>query len=449
MRFNKPRFAAITILFFICLAGSRTCAKDTVSEGPEGIRWYESLDVQLGGHARLRGTVSWPDDDSVYQLIGTDPYYDGNAELRTTLRVLLKNLAYVEAHYETVALGGDTRRRTSALRSFFSDFGVIRSVGPTPLDDDRRLLDLTKTFHQTDSSVWYHRLDRLSFTWQPRWGTVRIGRQAITWGNGLIFNPMDLFNPFAPTDIERDYKIGDDMVLCEIPLGMLSSMQLLCVSRRNPATGAATGDQSSAAAKLHLAAGTTEFDFMASRHYEDYVIGMGSTGYVKNAAWRCDATWTFLKGKDSLGGFLSLVANMDYSWLWRSKNVYGLVECYYSGVGESHGDYAEGLRDPFLSERLARGELFSLGRFYATGTIGIELHPLFNTYCTIINNLSDPSGIMQPRAVWDITTNMEITCGANILYGAKDTEFGGFTLPGTDYLLKAAHSAYVWVSYYF
>ena len=40
----------------------------------------------------------------------------------------------------------------------------------------------------------------------PRWGVVCVGRQAVTWGNGLIFNPMDLFNPFSPVDIERDYK---------------------------------------------------------------------------------------------------------------------------------------------------------------------------------------------------------------------------------------------------
>ena len=42
---------------------------------------------------------------------------------------------------------------------------------------------------------------------------------------------------------------------------------------------------------------------MGTRHYEDYVVGIGSTGYLKDAAWRCDATWTFLKGKDNLGGF--------------------------------------------------------------------------------------------------------------------------------------------------
>ena len=58
----------------------------------------------------------------------------------------------------------------------------------------------------------YHRLDRLSVTFQPYWGTLQIGRQALTWGNGFLFNPMDLFNPFSPTQIDREYKPGDDMV---------------------------------------------------------------------------------------------------------------------------------------------------------------------------------------------------------------------------------------------
>jgi hypothetical protein len=54
----------------------------------------------------------------------------------------------------------------------------------------------------------FHPAYRLALGIQPNWGLIRIGHQAVTWGNGLLFNPMDLFNPFSPSDIERDYKIG-------------------------------------------------------------------------------------------------------------------------------------------------------------------------------------------------------------------------------------------------
>jgi hypothetical protein len=113
----------------------------------------------------------------------------------------------------------------------------------------------------------------LNFTFKPSWGSVRIGRQAITWGNGLIFNPMDLFNPFPPADIQRDYKVGDDMALAQVALPYSADLQLLYVVRRDPDTNNVEADRNSLAGLLHFSAGTTEFDVMATRHFDDYVVG--------------------------------------------------------------------------------------------------------------------------------------------------------------------------------
>jgi len=79
----------------------------------------------------------------------------------------------------------------------------------------------------------------------------------------------------------------------------------------------------------------------------------------------------------------------------------------------------------------------------------LELHPLFQVFFTAINNVEDPSGILQPYATWDITQNMQLTGGLRVSYGAKGTEFGGFTLPGTDIRSKSPDNAYLWLIYYF
>jgi hypothetical protein len=281
------------------------------------------------------------------------------------------------------------------------------------------------------------------------WGSVRVGRQAITWGNGFIFNPMDLFNPFPPTAIDRDYKVGDDMINAQFAFPKIGDMQLLYVARRDPDDRDVKTNQASLAGKAHVAWGTTEFDIMMSKHFEDWVIGGGSVGYLGDAAWRMDATWTFLDddGGNGRGDYLSLVANIDYSWTWWQKNLYGFIEYYYNGLGEN--DYARALLNPKISERLARGELFVLGQNYLSGTLQIEPHPLVNVYFTVINNIEDPSGILQPRATWDITQSMRITGGLNIFYGAKDTEFGGSTVPGTGLRSKSPDNAYLWLIYYF
>ncbi|NIO16971.1 MAG: hypothetical protein GTN70_08225, partial [Deltaproteobacteria bacterium] len=293
----------------------------------------------------------------------------------------------------------------------------------------------------------YHRLDRLFLGLQPGWGSLRIGRQAVTWGNGLIFNPFDLVNPFSPTDIERDYKVGDDMLNARFPAGSRGELQLLYVQRRDPSTGDPVWPQSSLAGKLHFPRGTTELDLMAAKHYRDTVVGIGSTGYLGDAAWRVDGTWTFLRENRGNDDYLSLVANVDYSWVWGEKNFYGFLEIYLNGLGDRR--YAEAVLDPDIRERLERGELFVLGRAYLSGHVMVELHPLFNLFLTVINNLDDPSGIVQPRAVWDLAEDVQVTVGGNVAYGERGTEFGGFDLAGSGLFTEPSDSAYVWITYYF
>jgi hypothetical protein len=114
-------------------------------------------------------------------------------------------------------------------------------------------------------------LDRLYLALNQDWGSVRVGRQAITWGNGFIFNPMDLFNPFPPTATDRDYKVGDDMINAQFASPRIGDMQLLYVVRRDPDDRDVKTSQASLAGKAHFARGTTEFDIMMSKHFEDCV----------------------------------------------------------------------------------------------------------------------------------------------------------------------------------
>ncbi len=269
----------------------------------------------------------------------------------------------------------------------------------------------------------------------------------MTWGNGLLFNPMDLVNPFSPTDIERDYKIGDDMVNVSIATDSLGELQFLYLPRRDPATRDLTWNESSLAGKLHLLRGTNELDVMAAKHFRDAVVGAGSTGYLGDAAWRLDATLTFPGEGTRRSHYLSLVANIDYSWDFWGKNWYGFIELYYNGLGNDR--YALALADPAIAGRLDRGDLFVLGRTYLSGHVRVELHPLFNLFLTAINNIEDPSGILQPRAMWDVAEDVQVTVGGNVAYGEKGTEFGGFEVAGTGLFTGPPDSAFLWLTYFF
>ncbi len=260
---------------------------------------------------------------------------------------------------------------------------------------------------------------------------------------------MDLFNPFAPTQIDRDYKVGDDMAAAQIAVPNLGDFQSLYVPRRDPDDNDVKWDQSALAAKLHFAAATTEFDVMMAKNYDDLVGGIGMAGYLGGATWRLDATWTYVNEDNNQGqdDFFSAVANIDYSWIWGMKNFYGFIEYYYNGLGRD--DYQKAIVDPEIIERLQRGNLFVLGKNFLSSQLQVELHPLFNVYFTSINNVDDPSGVLQPRAIWDVQQNLQLTLGANIFWGAKGTEYGGFDIPGTNLRSKTPDNVYLWLSYYY
>lgn len=409
-------------------------------------RYLGDIEAEWGGYVKCRGIVSKPDDESFYRFVGTETSYDGSVEGRLKNRLYLGPVLYLDTHYEMVLTGGDRRRKERKLERLFAGLFKEGSIVPD-VEDDRRLMDLTKVISDDNDFILYHRLDRFSLTLQKQRCVFRLGRQAVTWGNGFLFNPMDLFNPFAPTDIEREYKVGDDMASVHYSLGRSSDLQFLYVPRRDPSTGGLESKESSLAGKVHFGKNTTEFDIMAARHFEDDVLGMGASGYLADAAWRLDATWTFLDEKSDESDFLSLTANIDYSWAWWKKNFYGFVEVFYNGLGDD--TYFDTLVDEDVAERLDRGELFTLGRIYMAGHMRMEIHPLVNLFVTVITNCDDPSGIFQPRLTWDVTQDLQFTCGGNIFFGKEDTEYGGLRIASTDILIKSPESAYLWFAYYF
>lgn len=433
-----PAFSATVILALLLISPVSLFATQPANR---------QMKSQWGGYARLQGSVAWPDDQSIFSPVGTGPYYDHQGEFRFKDKLFFSKWGYLEAHYEVLLSGGDTRRRSKKLERLYPNLFPNGIVRDSPASDERRLMDLTDNIHKSDSSVVTHRLDRLSVTLQPEWSTIRIGRQALTWGNGLMFNPMDLFNPFSPTDILRYYKVGDDMATVQVPLSQVGDFQFLYVSRRDPVTHDVEWDQSSLAGKLHFAAGTNEFDLMCAEHYDDNVLGFGAVGYIGDAAWRFNATYTFLKDDAGRDSFPALVANLDYSWAWWDKNFYGALEFYFNGLGDN--DYTQGITNPKIAERLNRGEMFTIGRTYLGGMVQAELHPLFTVKINVINNMADPSGILQPRAIWDITQDLQLVFGANVYYGGRGTEYGGFKLARTDLLNKPANSVFVWLSYFY
>jgi hypothetical protein len=344
------------------------------------------------------------------------------------------------AHLETVAVAGDSPRLLRDPR--LGDFGAAFVGLPAP-DHRRAWLDLDRTVSSTDARLLFLRLDRLSVGYTGDRLVLRLGRQALTWGDGLVFQVLDLFNPFPPNAADTEYKPGTDMLSGQWLFASGDDLQVLVVPRRGSDGGPLAASESSLALKWHHFGGGRELQLLAARHFGDTVLGAGLTGDLAGGVWRLDATWTRL---DVGNPVVSAVANLDHSWVWRGKNLYAFVEMYRNGFGSSRLDPGLPALEAALVDRLERGELFSVGRDELAAGVRLEVTPLTSLEPTLIANLRDASGLALVRLRRDLSDDLRLDVGLQLPWGGRGTEYGGVaTLPSPSEERYLAPGRWLWV----
>ncbi|MCK5311321.1 MAG: hypothetical protein KAJ62_04390 [Desulfobacteraceae bacterium] len=406
-----------------------------------------NIEATVGGQLKLSFFGTDFRNDSIHSEYKDDTWFDAGSNLRIKSRVFFNDNLSFDCHYLFTSSIGDSMESAEYFSENYPGTLIAQLFQRKFDDDTTKALDLSSKIRDEDNYFLYYRLDRFNLSLEGSLGRITIGRQAVTWGNGLVFNPMDVFNPFSPYDTERDYKKGDDMVYVETFFEKGDDLQFLYVPRRDLEDKNIKFSKSSIGAKYHLLLNDMEFDFMIARHYEDALAGIGCVSTIGNAVWRGDLIYTFAGG-DMEDDFLSLVINIDYSWAWFKKNFYGLIEYYYSGLG-ADGNYSEVYTDYDLSTRISRGEIYGFGKNYLSSSISIELSPLLNFNFTAIANLSDPSYLIQPGITWNAAQNFEIAIGANFAIGGKDDEYGQVGIPLSTKKMDYSSNLFLWVTMFF
>lgn len=369
---------------------------------------------EIGGHLKYRFQAAGYPSDSLYNSLIGDRALDHALAFRTNF-----GLRYVDwdanAAYQLQGLYGDVFELTKMLP------GNGRLPGGLT-NDDFRLFDLTHVITESDRGAILHRLDRLSVGYTASQGVVRFGRQAISWGNGLIYNPMDFFNPFDPVAIDQEYKTGDDMLYGQWLQDNGNDLQAVWVIRRD-IRGEVSSDVDSIAVKYHGFLSDLEYDLLVSDHFDDLIFGAGAGYDLARGVLQGDIMLTRTGTETVFSG----VANYTYSWTWWNRNLSGVFEFFHNGFGQPNGEYSSDqlATNPDLVERIARGELFTLGRDYVALSAMIEWTPLWLMTPNLFVNLSDGSALFQVVSQHDIAQEWQILAALGIPVGARGTEFGG------------------------
>ena len=366
-----------------------------------------SLTFRLKGFA---STADLPATDFSRSYLGSRRE-DGAVDLRTMLQHEVGNWSFELAHTALVQYGKGL---------FLGQMGGEQIV----VSDDLRLMNLTEGLNEGSRHRSLHRLDRLNARWRSDRWAVTVGRQAVSWGSGIVFQPLDPFNPFAPTAVDRDYKAGDDLILVERLFDNGHDAQLLHVFRRD-AQDSVSSEVASTAAKWHGYAGSVEFELIAAQHYDTEFFGVSGRIPVGPAVLRSDIAMRRGIGQSQQNedwGVLGIV-NIDVAFPWRDRTVYAFAEYFHNDFGLTE------LPSPLtsvpldLQAGLARGEFFNLMRDYVAVGGSFEWHPLLTQQLTVITNLHDSSSLLQMQFAYDVGQNQNMQLGWIGSTGGTGDEF--------------------------
>ena len=333
---------------------------------------------------------------------------DQLTDFRLDLRLLFKHSSgpiRIEFDPTLTWTGGDAVQ-------LFSAVGL--PIDQLPGNDSARYFDWSDVLASDDQNRLLARIDRLSVTYrQPNW-SIQIGRQAISWGNGLVFQPLDLFSPFAPTTIDREFKPGVDSVLFESLVGNSNELQVLWIGRQADTAGPSPHTK---ALKWQTQLGDLSLDLIVAEHIGDEFAAFSLSLPVAGSLLRletsrmCDDTTCTLSG----------LANLDYMISVGPTLLYMFGELYHNGFGLKR--ITENVPES-LNARLVRGEVFTMMRDYGSFGLNVTWHPLWSQSFIVLRNLDDQSGLLQTAVNYEPGDASRMQFGVSAPFGETNSEFG-------------------------
>ncbi len=316
--------------------------------------------------------------------------------------------------------------------------GEGAAAGPLPREaaGPHRVWPLDWSLAAGSGLSWRHELDRAAV--ELRDGPLRatLGRQAIGWGRGALFGAYDLFAPFAPLEVDREWRRGVDAARIERRLGERGAAELVVAGADRAADMAVAG-------RLRGAAGDADAELVAGWRAGDWLLGAGASGALRGAELHGELCAYRARDPLPAGGSLGdarlalkAVAGASYD-VPLGNGLLLLAEVHHSGFGARRAaDLGPLLADPAFQRRLLRGDTQIPGRWAVAVTAGYEVSPLLAASLAVLASLADGSGVAAPQLRLSLSDRLSIVVSGELPWGrapagaALRSEYGATPIAG-------------------
>lgn len=369
---------------------------DPLAEAPRSTpekqpRKAPKFKVDANGHLKAFGLASFPYD---HFLMPEDPSVTGIIDGRLNLSAAWGEVLELELAHAITASSGSG----SGGAGFSSGVGVTAP----------ELVELTWVAFDGPGGRIQGRTDRFVLRAHLPQVDVAVGRQPVSFGNGMSFTPLDLVNPFTPAVIDQEYKPGVDAARVDAYVG---------TSARFTLVGAYQGDWSwegtSLAAYGQATVGVTDVGLFLAEARATHVIGATMITSVGPVGLHSDVTVNLPhEGQDEDPFVRAVVGALGRPG--EDTTLFGEVYLQTNGTFD---------KDEYLvvlqGERWGRGELWTAGKLYTAVGFTQKVLPLVDVNLSAIVNLRDPSALLVTGATFDVASNATVALGAYTGLGTR------------------------------
>jgi hypothetical protein len=379
----------LVALVVLALTAAAEAAQDQEAESPPAV----TIRTSVKATGLMSRAPDAPDLFSERTTAQSMLRFRVEPEIRANKRMTF-NVAYEQRlHYASGASG-------------IASIGILPSETSTPF----RVRPLVWRMTESANGTWRHEIDRANAQVHMRRADLTIGRQAIGWGRGVMFTAVDLFAPFSPLEIDREWRSGVDAIRADIKLTERSSIDLVgAFSERL--------DRSVLAARARGYAGAIDVEVVGGRRADDLFGGVTTSAAVGDAEIHGEAAAFRIPAGVNRDVAWKVVVGGSYRFPIGS-GILAYAEYHYSGLGATRPEaIAALLTTPSFLDRFVRGDMQILSR-HAIGVTGAyDASPEITYSGQWLHNPADGSGIVAPAVAYTFNDAVSLLGTVFVPYG--------------------------------
>ena len=222
--------------------------------------------------------------------------------------VLTDNLLHNRLNFQWYATEHLTAKLELRNRIFYGE--LVRQIpdfGDLP-DVNNDFFDLSFNLIDARSLVFNTTIDRLYLEYNKNDWEIRVGRQRINWGINLAWNPNDVFNAYSFFDFDYEERPGSDAVRIKKYTGIASSVEVAASITDDIEEWVMAG-------LWKINKWNYDFQFLTGVARNDFVLGSGWAGNIRNAGFKGEFTWFRPLDDNDEGAFETFLVSLsaDYS----------------------------------------------------------------------------------------------------------------------------------------